>query len=430
MRTSLALGLAVLLGVHPVMAAPFRSDSTPTQTDTSTNRPQGFGEEQNRRLFGPGATSPRFAADSPLPKDDYRLGIGDALALHVTSPEGDFSYELTVTPQGDLFIPRIGQIPVMGRTVQQAEDRVNARIADREARGHLTLTAPRQIKVFATGQLEAPGVYTVGAETRLTEIIREAGGLSPNGSVRRVQITSGKGDKKTCDLYRFVFSGDLSHNPKLEAGDRVEIPLITSRVALTGQVARPGIYELTAEDKLTDLLRMAGGPTAEAGLAGATIWRGGLQQEKTPPEPLNLSQGTDKINLKNGDVLFIPHRYTAEEENVVFVYGEVARPGAVPYRLGAKLSDYLIAAGGPTQEADLGGVRWTGRNPSKLQVVNAHQILSDGRRDLDPQPQPGDVIFVPESFFVIRNFAEMSGLILGGATLLGLMVTLFLPPRQ
>ena len=57
--------------------------------------------------------------------------------------------------------------------------------------------------------------------------------------------------------------------------------------------------------------------------------------------------------------------------------------------------------------------------------ANAHDILYNGRFDLDPEVGVNDIIFVPEAFLSFRNFSELSGLILSGVGLLGVVSGLF-----
>lgn len=115
----------------------------------------------------------------------------------------------------------------------------------------------------------------------------------------------------------------------------------------------------------------------------------------------------------------------------VFVYGQVRQPGPVVYRHGARLSDYLNAAGGPTPQAWLQSVKVTKAGDGKRSTVteaNADLILFQGRYDLDPVLGPNDVVYVPEAFFSLQNFRELLALVLGGAGLIGLLSGFFHSP--
>jgi protein involved in polysaccharide export with SLBB domain len=375
-----------------------------------------------------------YASEGITPGDDYQLGPGDSLSVHLWGGDSDLDYPVVVNPQGRVFLPRLGEMRAAGLTPHELEGALQ-KLVGRRAPGMrvlVLLVQPRLIKVFASGQVGSPGVYTIPAETRLSEVLRVAGGISENGSLRQVAINKADGDVQAVDLYRFAYGGDLTQNPKLQAGDRVMVPMITRRVAMLGQVIRPGLFELTDADTVASLLDLAGGPSSEAAVREATVWPGGLRGEPQPLQRLNLAERDAKPSkLTDGDIVFIPSQRNLLESSVVYVYGSVGRPGAVPYRSGNRLSDYLNAAGGPTVTAWLQSVRVTRAARQQRTTVdsfNAYDILYGGRFDLDPEVGVNDIIFVPESFISFRTFSEVSGLILSGVGLFGVFSNLFFRP--
>lgn len=394
---------------------------------------QGVDQLRTRNSFGQGQGGMLngFAAEALIPSEDYVLGPGDLLTIHFWGGEANLDFPVTVNPQGKIYLSRLGEVRAAGQTPQQLEATLRKQLQARTADTQLLvlLTQPRLIKVFVTGQVFSPGVYTIPAETRVSEVLRIAGGITDNGSIRRIQLTGADRAERQLDLSRFAFGGDIESNPKVQAGDQLRIPLITRRIGLAGQVTRPGIYELADGDSLAQLLALAGGATGQAGLSEAVYWPGGLQGQPASLQRLNLAASDTVLpEPKDGDILFVPAQRNPQDTNVVFVYGQVGRPGAVPYRAGAKLSDYLNAAGGPTPYSHLPGVRITRAargEQAKVVEANAHDILYNGRFDLDPEVGPNDVIYVPESFFNFRNFSELSGLVLSGVGLVGVITGLF-----
>jgi protein involved in polysaccharide export with SLBB domain len=113
----------------------------------------------------------------------------------------------------------------------------------------------------------------------------------------------------------------------------------------------------------------------------------------------------------------------------LYVYGQVLHPGPVPYKPGMRLSEAINAAGGPTAQAWLHSVRLTHAakgHPGQVTDINAHDILFRARYDRDPDVKPDDVIFIPEAFLTVNNLKDLSGLILGGVGLLGVVAN-FIP---
>ncbi len=88
----------------------------------------------------------------------------------------------------------------------------------------------------------------------------------------------------------------------------------------------------------------------------------------------------------------------------VLVMGEVARPGPVnmPSTRDLNVTRVLMMAGGATPLADKRSVRVTRREKDgtlKKFIVNIDLIGKEGRADLDVILKPGDVVWVPESWY-------------------------------
>ena len=439
-QSMMVIPLCLLLGLPAVaQAVPPAGLAWPAPTGVAgvnaPAAPTGAGTTpRTRTLFGPGGgagLNQPFASEGLTPGEDYQLGPGDGLNVHLWGGDSDLDYAVTVTPQGGIYLPRMGAVKVSGSTPRELEEQLQEVISRRSpaTRVMVQLVQPRYIKVFASGQVGAPGVYTVPAETRLSETLRLAGGVPENGALRQVAITSLDGTKRQVDLYRFAYGGEIAENPKLKAGDRIQVPMIGRRVAFLGQVVRPGLYELTDGDTVASLLELAGGSSSDAALREATVWPGGLRGDNVAMRRLDLSEAPAKpAVLADGDIVFVPAQRNLLESSVVYVYGSVGRPGAIAYRAGSRLSDYLNAAGGPTPTAWLQGVRITkaARHArADVQTVNAYDILYNGRFDEDPTVGVNDIVFVPESFLSFRTFNDLSGLILSSVGLVGVFQNLF-----
>jgi len=160
-------------------------------------------------------------------------------------------------------------------------------------------------------------------------------------------------------------------------------------VMLYGEVMFPGRYTLTSRDeRVSDLLKRAGGLTPEAYAAGLVFYRAenrigrvGIDLPRVLAEPKHR----DNMLLANGDSLFVP-RYSA----MVDVRGAVNSPIAVAYQPGKKLSYYILAAGGGTAKADLGRAYVTQAN-GKVESRKRRRMAPD---DI-PEPGAGSVVYVP-----------------------------------
>ena len=111
-----------------------------------------------------------------------------------------------------------------------------------------------------------------------------------------------------------------------------------------------------------------------------------------------LQQGdfTQNVWLKPGDTIYIPDK----SEQVVFVMGDVGRPGAVPMNNGhLTLLEAFSGAGSlnhvGTDWKKVSIIRSHSATRGELIVVDAERILNG--ETLPPSLQPGDVVFVPRS---------------------------------
>jgi polysaccharide export outer membrane protein len=160
---------------------------------------------------------------------------------------------------------------------------------------------------------------------------------------------------------------------------------LSQKVAVMGQVAKPGQYSLTQRSKVLDLLAEAGGVVTGIAADTATLLR--ADGSKTEISLFDLFQGTPEQNtvMNPGDTLYVPRAPQ------FYVYGEVQRPGA--YRLERRMtvSQAISAGGGLTP-------RGTERHTAvKRRDVNGNEIVVSVRgADL---LKPDDVLLVKEALF-------------------------------
>lgn len=183
----------------------------------------------------------------------------------------------------------------------------------------------------------------------------------------------------------------------LRTGNFVKQPHVTVVVlqvrgnvaSVLGQVARPGRYPLETTDmRLSDLLATAGGVVPNGGdLVVLTGTRSGkpYRVEVDLPTLFGPNAGNQDVLVANGDSLWV------ERQPLVYIYGEVQRPGVMRLERGMTLMQVLAAGGGLTQRGTEKGIR-------------VHRRGADGRvavvtPTLDDPIREGDVVYVRESLF-------------------------------
>ena len=183
------------------------------------------------------------------------------------------AYALTVTREGWIVIPNVGQIPVANLTMAQLNDLLFARLSRsysgiRRTNPTDALHDQRGGVGHAAGVRDgrrgaAGGVPVSNMGTMLTALYA-AGGPTDNGSMRSVQLVRGGKTIDTLDVYDYLLAGATGNDLRLESGDIVFVPVRGGRVRVAGGVMRPATYELKPGETLPDALKMAGGFRATA----------------------------------------------------------------------------------------------------------------------------------------------------------------------
>lgn len=164
------------------------------------------------------------------------------------------------------------------------------------------------------------------------------------------------------------------------------------RVEVSGAVQKPASYPLlSAEMSVSEMLVQAGG-LLEPSTPRAEIWRDREGRREVLPVDLDrLRRGDPSADLAllPGDHLYVP---VAE---LVFVDGQVQKPGAIVYRDGMTAAEAVVQAGGALGTARLRGA-YILREGMKI-PVNLRRIMRG--RAADVPLRPADRIHLPESVF-------------------------------
>lgn len=247
--------------------------------------------------------------------------------------------------------------------------------------------------IVVTGYVASPGKYQYAENTTVEDIILAAGGLVEGASSAKVDIArriNKPSSTEASDTLAQVFSvsikdglledgaGGFILQPYDEVSVRRSPTYVEQRnVTITGEVTFPGQYTLVANnERVSDLIRRAGGATANGNIHGAMLKRKINQyernvrvamsrivaQNKSSADSLDVNKlkvseiytvgleldkalanpGSDyDMILRDGDELIVPELATT-----VRVQGEVLYPNTVHYITGKPVRYYVNQAGG------------------------------------------------------------------------------------
>jgi polysaccharide export outer membrane protein len=162
-----------------------------------------------------------------------------------------------------------------------------------------------------------------------------------------------------------------------------------NQASVLGQVNRPGRYPLElADTRLSDLLATAGGVASSGGeMIVVTGTRNGQPFRTEVDLPSLFAPGgrAQDLVVQNGDVLWV------ERFPLIYIYGEVQRPGQMRLERGMTLLQGLAAGGGLNQRGTERGIRVHRKGADgKVQVLQPA---------MDEPLKDGDVVYVKESLF-------------------------------
>jgi polysaccharide export outer membrane protein len=341
--------------------------------------------------------------------------------------------------------------------------------------------------VSVTGTVRNPGVIQWRPDLKLKEVI-DQGGLLPISDLARAEII--RLNKNFTDRQIIpidlggLLNGDPLQNVPLQPKDEIKVYTLfknAEKVSVSGEVLRPGSYEIANGERLSDLLRRVGGFTKEAYPYGAVFKRADVKnsQEKNLETFItkmqsqvlqnaasgsataltvedataakaemtfnqaivenlksmreqyegrvainitdNLDQwagSVDDLLLKDGDSVHIPKR-----PQEVMVAGAVHSPSAQVFVPGLKVKDVVNQTGGYTKFAE----------KDQVYVLQANGAAVSGDSPSignieDKELKAGDTIFVPQKidrYAVMRFTKDIVDILFKTAVVIATITILF-----
>src|SRR5690606_8705724 len=231
-------------------------------------------EELKTKIFGASLfknANPQFQPNLEIatPKN-YVIGTGDEIMIEIYG-DSEASYQLKVSPEGNINIPYIGVVSVAGASIEAATSRIKSKLSsiysglsNGTTQVSVTLSNIRSIKVILSGEIVQPGTYTLPSIATVFNALYSSGGPSENGSLRDIRVLRNGQEIASLDVYDFLMRGSLAGNITLQDQDVIYVPTYLARVELSGQVKRPALFEVKAGETFDDLLNYAGGFTENA----------------------------------------------------------------------------------------------------------------------------------------------------------------------
>lgn len=319
----------------------------------------------------------------------YVLDPGDLIRISVFN-NPDLTLETRVPESGSITYPLIGEVQVGGVTPSTAEKRIATALEKggfiKKPQVNILVVEFQSKLVSILGGVLKPGRYPINRETTLADLLALAGGITSEGS-DLITITDKTGNKVDYDLSRVLDGQSAAQKVKMRGGETV---FVNSRnVTVMGQVNRPGKYSIVSGVRtVADFLSMAGGINSGGSdtITITTNRHGKINRIEVDVDSLFRTGDPNALmELQSGDSIYVP------QAPMVYIYGEVQRPGSFKIQRNMTVMQVISQGGGLTGRGTERGVKINRRN-AKGEIETISPKLTD-------LVKADDVVHVQESLF-------------------------------
>ncbi len=202
---------------------------------------------------------------------DYRLGVDDIVSIFVwrhpevstggSLQQGALGTGIQVTTDGYITYPFLGRLYVVGMTLNELKEKILEALKDIYRNPIVTvgIAKRRMFRLYVMGEVFKPGLYDMDKpELTIMEALTVAGGLKEKAAPARATLQRGN-DVIPLDLTGLVYRGEAGPDIKIRPEDRLVIPEQRKRIAVIGEVAKQGLYDIRDENTVLDAIALAGG---------------------------------------------------------------------------------------------------------------------------------------------------------------------------
>ncbi len=316
---------------------------TPTQPDSSLQMqpiPQSadYAFNLNSDVFGANLFTGAFAKQGAQQfNPDYLVAIGDQVQVKLWGAF-DFDQQLVVDPKGNIFLPYVGPVKVLGVRNQDLQTQVSAAVSQQfksNVKSYASLAAAQPVRIYVGGFVNRPGLYNGTSMDSLLHYLDQAGGIDVRrGSFLNVQVKRGKNIRTKVNLYDFLLNGVMPI-VQLADGDVIFVSPRQNVVQVSGIADNPKLFEFNDESQtVEDLIKIA---RPQASVTHVRITRNTGIVKNVEYFPIENSAN---IKLENGDAI----EFTADKRPgtiTVRVQGEHQSQQEYVLPYGSKIKDVL-----------------------------------------------------------------------------------------
>ncbi|KAA6226168.1 MULTISPECIES: polysaccharide biosynthesis/export family protein [unclassified Campylobacter] len=313
---------------------------TTQQTTIQTQQSQDLNatmQKEQIQVFGAHLFSGNFRNFTQrLYNPDYKIAVGDQISLKIWGAV-EYAQILVVDSQGNIFIPKVGAIKVLGVKNSQLLNVIQSsvrRVYKQNVFVYADMNAYQNVSVFVTGNVNAPGLYEGLSSDSIIQYIDKAGGINLEyGSFRDIKVLRNNKVIKEVDLYDFLLNGQMELFP-YRSGDVILVGDVLNYAFVSGDVQKPFRFELADDiQNLMDLARVSG---AKPIVTNAIVKTYG-DNHKLDVNAYNKLEFAN-IRLKTGDEVLFRPEYISKDISIT-IRGEHDGIQSLVVKKGSTLED-------------------------------------------------------------------------------------------
>jgi len=294
------------------------------------------GEKYGYNFFSSTPTSTSAVGDLPLP-NEYKISLRDQITV-ILSGSKEAIFNLNVKLNGTILFPELGAIAVAGKTFGEVKETLSGLIEQSYIGVQIDVSIKNLSakKITIVGAVKAPGTYLVNPFSTISSALAYSGGISEIGTLRSIRLIRSNGNTFNFDLYKLLINGDRSDDITIEAGDVIVIDPAEQFITLTGEVRRPAIYEIAANESLESLVKFGLGFSQFANKSNIELRT--LDIESSSVQNTNVSNlGSDLANVLSVNI----NKYVNKNMASVKVSGAIKEPGFYSLSENKNLEDLI-----------------------------------------------------------------------------------------
>ena len=362
-------------------------------------------EDEELKRFGSDFFKNKNITESPqlfvATPNDYRLGPGDELTISLFGAS-EITYSVQISRNGNVKFDKLAPVYLSGLSIRSAKKRLKERLSKiytglfsdnpiEKVDLELNLQKARSIVVNITGQVEAPGTYTISGFSSVLNALYAAGGPNEVGTYRDINIIRNGKVIYHVDLYDY-FSNGIYPNIYLRDQDVILVKPFKIQTEVESGFKQLALFELKEDESLIDLINISGGASSNSYKSKIFIERFDDFSKKIIEVG---KKDFTKTKLSDGDKISFKEIKNESITDIVKIGGAVNIEGSFQYTNNKTVGDLLNSAKGFSSDK-LGVSAILYRNENGLDNKSISLNLND-KSDLSLKLFDKDSLYVPSA---------------------------------